>query len=170
MINKHRRRPTSPPRTSATAGARERPRGVRFHPHLRQVPRIEPRPLPSLAQPLRSSLRAPPVERQLDTELELGIGRGEHDARVAFGFVSPENRRYTRGDRVLSPRGKERRVRGHAVRRAPPRAPRRAATHYSAIAALPARDYEEREAQRAAGLDVSAVRYQALEEAPSEAR
>ena len=50
--------------------------------------------------------------------MQLGAARSE--CRT-FGFVSLANRVYKQGYRVVSVRGKQRRFRGHAVRRAPPR-------------------------------------------------
>lgn len=118
MLNPHRRRP--PTSALATNNARPLRRRIKFRSGAPIIINIsEPRGLtPSLALPLRSSLRVPPVRRNIDVELELGAARSE---RRPFGFTSPANREYQRGDRVLSARGRPALARARAVRRAPPR-------------------------------------------------
>ena len=85
MLNPHRRRP--PTSSLATNNARPLRRRIRFRggaPLVINIP--EPRLALSPAQPLRSSLRAAPLARSLDAELQLGAALSE---RRPFGVVSP---------------------------------------------------------------------------------
>ena len=99
MLNPHRRRP--PTSSLATNNARPLRRRIRFRggaPLVINIP--EPRLALSPAQPLRSSLRAAPLARSLDAELQLGAALSE---RRPFGVVPPINRVYARGDRAQPP-------------------------------------------------------------------